>query len=209
MTDDPDLEISELPPTDSEGYPVHPDADKSHRICAAQKSDKTTPTDHGRERDDVPYCTLAAGWGVDGKSEGTCTHHLGAVDNRGENNPNYKHGAYSEFQDFMKEGRTEDEAAAIEALDLEEHGDDFAADVVKEAYAKYLRTADDRFLREARQWAADFGVIEKPADKLEATVDADVDQTTTQELGEDEKEIARELIRQKQQHSAGGDDTDE
>lgn len=208
MTDH-DFEIAPEAPTDAEGHPVHPDSDKSHRICAAQKSERTTPTEHGRERDDVPYCTLAAGWGVDEKREGTCSHHLGAVDNRGEKNGNYEHGGYSEFQDFMQEGLTESEAAAIEALDLEEHGDDFASDVVKEAYAKYLRTADDRFLREARQWASEFGVIEKPAEKLEAKVDADVDQTTTQELGEDEKEIARELIRQRQQQSAADDDTDE
>jgi len=154
------------------------------------------------------HCLLAAGVGWTDPSEGTCSKHP-VTTTVGRVQPKPQHGGYSEFQDFMQEGLTEDEAAAIEALDLEEHGDDFAADVVKEAYAKYLRTADDRFLREARQWAADFGVIEKPADKLEATVDADVDQTTTQELGEDEKEIARELIRQKQQHSAGGDDTDE
>ncbi|UHQ96479.1 hypothetical protein [Natrinema halophilum] len=207
MTDH-DLEIAPEAPTDAEGHPVHPDSDKSHRICAAQKSERTTPTEHGRERDDVPYCTLAAGWGVDEKSEGTCSHHLGAVDNRGENNGNYEHGAYSEFQDFMKESTlSEKEQAAMEALDLEDHGQDFAADVVRQAYLKYLRTHDDRFLREARQWASEFGVIEKPADKLEATVDANVDQTTTQELGEEEKEIARELIRQQQKQSAaGGDD---
>lgn len=190
MTDS-DLEISLEAPTDAEGHPIHPDADKNHRICAAQKSDRTTPTPHGRERDDVSYCTLAAGWGVDGKSEGTCRHHLGAVDNRGKKNGNYKHGAYSEFVDFVQESLTDGERAAMEALDLEEAGDDFAEDVVKEAYVKYLRTGDDRFLREARQWASEFGVIEKPAERLE--MQADVTQTTEHELGDDEKEILDRL----------------
>ncbi|WP_265109188.1 hypothetical protein [Halosolutus halophilus] len=205
MTDNT-LEISEETPTDEVGHPIHPDSDKDYRICAAQKSDRTTSTDHGRERDDISYCTLAAGWGVDGKSEGPCKHHAGGIENRGENNPNYKHGAYSEFVDFVQQSLTTDEQAAMDALDLEASGDEFAADVVKEVYLKYLRTGDDRFLREARQWASEFGVIEKPAEKLEATVDADVDQTTTQELGEDEKEIARELIRQQQQQDAGDPD---
>lgn len=42
------------------------------------------------------------------------------------------------------------------------------------AYAKYLRTGNDRFLREARQWAADFGAIKKPAAKLESIGAVDV-----------------------------------
>jgi hypothetical protein len=203
MTDDPALEISGAAPTDPEGHPVHPDSDKSHRICAATKSDRTTPTDHGRERDDVNYCTLAAGWGVDGKSEGPCKHHAGAIDNRGKNNPNYEHGAYSEFQDFMLDSLSDQEREAVDALDLDEDADQFTKDVVKEAYAKYLRTGDDRFLRETRQWASEFGVIETPVDEIEMS--ADVDQTTEHELGDDEKEIALEVIRQRQQEDAGGD----
>lgn len=208
MTDNEaeEYEISSELPRDESSHAIHPE--RGHRICGAVKSDRTTPTEHGRERDDYEYCLLAAGWGAD-RSIGPCSKHPVTGEQWGESNPNHEHGGYSEFQDFMQEGLTDSEAAAIEALDLEEHGDDFAGDVVKEAYAKYLRTTDDRFLREARQWASEFGVIEKPAEKLEAKVDADVDQTTTQELGEDEKEIARELIRQRQQQSAADDDTDE
>ncbi|WP_265112293.1 hypothetical protein [Halosolutus halophilus] len=202
-TEGEEYEISSEPPRDEQGHPIHPE--RGHRICGAVKSDRTTPTDHGRERDDYEYCLLAAGWGTD-RNVGPCSKHPVTGEQWGESNPNHQHGGYSEFVDFMQESLTESEREAMEALDLEEAGDDFAADVVKEVYLKYLRTGDDRFLREARQWASEFGVIEKPAEKLEATVDADVDQTTTQELGEDEKEIARELIRQQQQQDAGDPD---
>jgi len=186
-----DLEISDSAPTDPEGHPVHPDPDKSHRICAAKKSEKTTPTEHGRERDDVAYCTLAAGWGVDGKDQGPCKHHAGAIDNRGENNPNYEHGAYSEFQDFMLDSLSDQEREAVNALDLDEDAEQFAKDVVKEAYAKYLRTGDDRFLRETRQWASEFGVIESAPEKIEA--DVDVDQTIEPELSDQEREHLDQL----------------
>lgn len=170
MTDDePNLEIASEAPTDEAGHPIHPE--RGHRICAGTKSDRTTPTEHGRERDEYEYCLLAAGWGVDGKTEGTCKHHLGAVDNRGENNPNYKTGAYSEYQDFMFDSLTEREREAVDALDFDEHASQFARDVVKEAFGKYLRTGDDRFLREARQWASEFGVIEAAPDKLEVEGD--------------------------------------
>jgi hypothetical protein len=74
-----DWKIHPDAPTDDEGHPVHPERDI--RICARTKSDETTPTDHGRERDDIPYCTLAAGWGVEEASEGACDHHGGGGDN--------------------------------------------------------------------------------------------------------------------------------
>lgn len=203
MTDDDEFTISEEPPRDESGHPIHPE--RGHRICGATKSDRTTPTEHGRERDDFDYCLLAAGWGKD-RSVGPCSKHPVTGEQWGESNPNHKHGGYSEFQDFMQDSLTESEQEAMAALDLDEEGDTFAQDVVKEAYLKYHRTGDDRFLREARQWASEFGVIEKPAEKLEAKVDADVDQTTTQELGEDEKQLARELIRERQRQDAGGGD---
>lgn len=110
----------------------------------------------------------------------------------GEDAPSYKHGAYSTFQEFQRENLTDREQAAIDAIDFEDHDQDFAADVVREAYAKYLRTGDDRFLREARQWAKEFGVIDRPADQLE--VSADVEQSTTHELDDDTRAVVREVL---------------
>ncbi|AFZ74547.1 4'-phosphopantetheinyl transferase family protein [Natronobacterium gregoryi] len=164
MTDDEEYEISSEPSRDEQGHPVHPE--RGHRICGAVKSDRTTPTDHGRERDDYEYCLQPAGWGED-RNVGPCSNHPVTGEQWGESNPNYENGDYSEFADFMKESLTDREQEAMANLDLEESAEDFAKDVVKEAYLKYLRTGDDRFLREARQWASEFGVIEKPAEKLE------------------------------------------
>jgi hypothetical protein len=179
-----DYEISEEPPRDEGGHPVHPDPDKDHRICAATKSDRTTPTEHGRERDDVPYCTLAAGWGVDDTQTGTCSHHLGAVDNRGENNPNYEHGAYSEFTNLLESDLSEREQKAMNGLDLDEHGDEFVRDAIKEAYIKYKRTGDDRFMREVRQWLSEFNIVDN-TDQVELEgVDLSLTAETKDQLDE-------------------------
>jgi len=195
MTDDDvEYEISEAPPRDDEGHPIHPE--QGHRICGAVKSDRTTPTAHGRERDEYDYCLLAAGWGED-RSVGPCSKHPVTGEQWGQSNPNYEDGTYSEFEDFMFDSLTDREREALGALDLDEDADAFATDVVKEAYAKYLRTGDDRFLREARQWASEFGVIERPADQLE--VDADVD--TNGGLDEETEIALREALRARR----GGD----
>lgn len=95
MTDDETYEISDDPPRDESGHAIHPDPDKDHRICAAQKSDRTTPTEHGRERDEFSYCTLPAGWGKD-RDIGPCRNHPISGEQWGESNPNFKHGLHSE-----------------------------------------------------------------------------------------------------------------
>jgi len=146
---------------------------------------------------DGEQCGHPAGWGTDGES-GPCKFHGGAADNRGEKNGNYEHGAYSEFVDFQRDSLSEREQKAIDAIDFDEHGEEFARDVVREAYAKYLRTGDDRFLREARQWAKDFGVLETPAEQLE--VDADVD--TDVELDEATRETFRQVLQQRRHEDA-------
>lgn len=145
-------------------------------------------------------CGHPSGWGTD-HSGGPCKFHGGAADNRGEKNGNYEHGAYSEFVDFQRDSLTDREREAIDAVDFDEHGEQFASDVVREAYAKYLRTGDDRFLREARQWASEFGVLDRPADELEVSAEVESEQELS--LDEETKNIVRESLQQKYQ------DTDE
>jgi len=100
-----DWQIHPDAPTDEEGHPVHPE--KDHRICARTKSDQTTSTDHGRERDDIPYCTLAAGWGVDGRSDGACDHH-GGSGGAPENNGNAEtHGLTADGEKWFERHRDE------------------------------------------------------------------------------------------------------
>lgn len=136
----------------------------------------------GTNRNGEP-CGHPSGWGTD-HSEGPCKFHGGAADNRGSKNGNYSHGAYSEFEDFMFDSLTNREREAVESLDLDEHAGQFAKDVVKEAFSKYLRTGDDRFLREARQWASEFGVIEAAPDKLEVDTDLSVTSEEKEQLDE-------------------------
>lgn len=167
--DESEYEISEEPPRDEQGHPVHPDPDKDHRICAAVKSDRTTPTDHGRERDEYDYCLLAAGWGTD-RSVGPCQKHPISGEQWGKSNPNYESGAYSEFTNLLESDLSERERKALEALDLDEDGDEFVRDAIKEAYLKYKRTGDDAFLREVRQWMSEFNIVEN-TDEVEFTGD--------------------------------------
>jgi len=156
MTDE-DYEISEAPPRDDEGHPIHPE--RGHRICGAVKSDRTTPTDHGRERDEYEYCLLAAGWGTD-RGVGPCSKHPVTGEQWGESNPNYEDGTYSEFEDFMYDSLTEREREAIESLDLDKDGDQFVRDAVKEAYVRYRRSGDSRHLREYRQLISEFNIVD-------------------------------------------------
>ncbi|MDS0284728.1 hypothetical protein [Haloarcula onubensis] len=147
-------------PTDSDGHPVHPE--KGHRICGRGKSDRTTPTDHGRERDDIPFCTLTAGWGVDGKDTGACDHHGGSGGAPpGEDNGNYKHGAYSEhFQSDLSDREQEAYDDLVKAFDDQERAKQVVDELTAEALLKYKRSGDHRFLREARQLMSEFNIAD-------------------------------------------------
>lgn len=171
MTDD-SFNISEEPPRDECGHPVHPE--KGYPICAATKSDRTTPTKHGRERDDYEYCLQRAGWGED-RDVGPCRDHPITGEQWGESNPNYKNGRHSKFQQLRRKRFTEEEQELIDSLDLDEHSDTFAEDVVKELYARALRTGDEKLYREARQWAKEFGVIAAAPEKREVELSGEIE----------------------------------
>lgn len=114
--------------------------------------------DHGEHE-----CGLAAGWGTDFDT-GKCRFHRGTSpdgsSHEGENNPAYEHGAFSEH---WQSDLTDAEAAALDAMvDHLEGIDDertIAAEIAAEALVKYKRSADSRFLREARQWVSEFNLL--------------------------------------------------
>jgi hypothetical protein len=177
---DEEFEISEVAPTDDEGHPIHPDPDKDHRICGAEKSDRTTPTDHGRERDDVPYCTLRAGWGTD-SDVGACTHHPYKGSQIGKSNPNFKHGRTSEY--FRSKLSDRQEEVYDEIVETLEDEDQDPEQILNRVFGRLLLVGegslDASLLREARQWASEFGVLETEPDKHEVehsgSVDTEVD----------------------------------
>jgi len=105
-------------------------------------------------------CGHPAGWGTDG-TEGPCKFHGGAGNGPGEGNQNAKkHGAFSEH---FRSDLTETEERALDSLvnHLESIDDErtLAAEIAAEALLKYKRSADSRFLREARQWFGDFNLL--------------------------------------------------
>lgn len=169
---DAEFEISEEPPRDEQGHPIHPE--RGHRICGAVKSDRTTPTEHGRERDEFDYCLLAAGWGED-RNVGPCRKHPVTGEQWGESNPNHSHGGYSEleaFDDYMMKPTPDEHREALESIDFDEHGKEYAATIVRRLTHEFRVTGDPRKAAEARHWASEFGLIEAAPEKLE--IDADL-----------------------------------
>jgi hypothetical protein len=108
-------------------------------------------------------CELPAGWGTDTPGEGPCKYHGGAAENQGapEGNDNATdHGA---FKEHFRSDLTPEEQNAIDSLvaHLTDINDErtVAAECAAEALMKYKRSADSRFLREARQWFSEFNLI--------------------------------------------------
>lgn len=159
-------EIHREAPTDSEGHPIHPE--RGHRICGARKSDRTTPTDHGRERDEYEYCLLAAGWGTDSQF-GACRKHPYKGSQIGKANPNYDHGAFSEhFRSDLTEGEKEALEDGVDRLSDPEGARELAIEMAAEAAIKYKRSGDTRFHREFRQLCETFNIA--PGDELSIDV---------------------------------------
>jgi hypothetical protein len=122
--------------------------------------------DHGGNKG---TCGLPAGWGTDFDS-GKCKFHRGTNadgSSHEENDNAVTHGA---FKEHFRADLTTDEKDAIDSLvsHLEDIDDSrvVAAEVAAEALMKYKRSADDRFLREARQWFDKFNLMPS-AEQLE------------------------------------------
>lgn len=153
-----------------------------------------TPTD-GRcnaKTRDGGYCQNYPVTGSD-----RCRMHGGTAPT-GEDSPAYKHGAYSEH---LTSDLTEQEEDALEGIvDAFEDPED-AKELIKhqaaEAYLKYKRAGDERFLREYRQLVDTFNLAPN-ADQVE--LEADVD--TNAGLGEDTEAALREALRRRRGDNA-------
>lgn len=87
--------------------------------------------------------------------------HSGTADNTGENNGNYKHGAFSKhLQSDLSERETEAFEALADSLDDQEAAQDVVRELAAEALLKYKRSNDARFLREARQLLSEFNIAD-------------------------------------------------
>lgn len=198
MTDDFEWEIADVAPTDSEGHPVHPE--RGHRICGAVKSDRSTPAPHGRSRDDYPYCLQPAGWGTDERI-GACRNHPYSGSQIGEQNPNFKHGKTSEyFRSKMSERQQEVYDEMVDSLDDPEDASKLLGLVGQRLILQGEHAENPAMIREGRQLLETFNIVPN-SDQLELS--GGLDNTTTHELDEDTKELARELIRRRQEEDAG------
>lgn len=196
-------------PTDAEGNPIHPE--KDHHICGRTKSEDTTPTEHGRERDDVEYCMLRAGHGTTDPSKlgdpgAACTHH-GGDSPAGEDHGEYKHGAFSEY--IGPPDLSDEEQAAMDAMLDAFNGSPSEARAIAqqqaaEVYMRYQRSGDPRFLQEYRQLAKAFDVIPNSQD-----INVEAEQTVTHEgSAAADRELVLEVLREMQAHESDDADAD-
>jgi hypothetical protein len=92
----------------------------------------------------------------------------------GENNANFKHGAFSKH---LRSDLTDSELDAIDdmvdAFENPEKAREEIAEQAAEAWLKYKRSADTRFLREYRQLAETFNLAPNE-DQLDVGMDTDL-----------------------------------
>lgn len=125
-------------------------------------SDKPTCGDHGGQNRRGQPCKRVEGWGTDFES-GKCRNHRGTNEDGSSHEGNENAVTHGAFKEHFSSDLTEAEQEAID--DLVDHLTDInderaiAAEVAAEALMKYKRSADSRFLREARQWFSEFNLI--------------------------------------------------
>jgi len=119
-------------------------------------------------------CGLSAGWGTEHKGVGACKKHGGnGGAPTGPDNGNYKHGAFSEH---LRSDLTDAELDAIDdmvdAYNDPEEARALIGEQAAEAWLKYKRSGDTRFLREYRQLAETFNLAPN-TDEMNLNVDAE------------------------------------
>jgi len=185
-----DYEIAQEPPRDEKGQPIHPE--KGYPICAAKKSDRTTPTEHGRERDDVDYCLQRAGWGTD-RDIGPCRNHPVTGEQWGKSNPNFKDGATSEYFKSKLSERQRDvyDEVAEKLADPDE-----ATNILRQVATRIIlvgeHSNDPAMVREGRQLLSEFNIVEN-SDSVHIDGELDVTQSVEHDLDEDTQEILDDL----------------
>jgi hypothetical protein len=176
-------------PTDEDGYPVHPDLDKDHHICARTNSDRTTEPDHGRQRDDYPFCLLSAGHGTKnpkrtGEPGVPCSNH-GGDSPKGEDNGNFTHGAFSKYwTSHLTDEEQEAFDDAREMLDSPENAQEVARSAASSCLIQFRRSGDERFLRRFESICDKFGIA--PADELEVSGSVELEEAWKSSAQEDD-----------------------
>lgn len=136
---------------------------------------------------------------------GKCDVH-GGKSKKGTEHPNFKHGKTSKyFKSKLSERQEEVYDEIADALDEPEDAKLVLSQVATQMILRGEHNADPALVREGRQLLSEFNIVDN-TDQIE--MQADVDQTTEHELGADEKELALEVIRQRQEQASGGGGSD-
>lgn len=189
--------------------PMPMDVDEDDLIGKpSDKVPKQDPTDDdcmGKRTEDgqfVGYCRSTPGRGTDHVGEGRCKHHGGCNDGdngqgapEGEANGSYEHGAYT---DHIISDLSDREERAFESLvdSLQDEDDDEQpTDVIREqaveAYLKYKRSGDARFLREYRQLLSEFNIVDN-TDHTEVDANISADEAYAELVGAASQETTDE-----------------
>lgn len=171
-------------PTDDAGHPVHPE--QGYSVCGRQKRGGST-SKNGRDRDDVPYCLAAAGWGREeaGEPGDACKHH-GAPGGPEGNTKNLKHGAYREqFTNHLTQAEQDafDEAARL--LEDPEGAQEVARIAATTALLQWQRSQDPEFLRRFESICEKFGLA--PEEVLQVEHSGSVDHEHSHELDDKQR----------------------
>lgn len=105
---------------------------------------------------DGGYCTQ---WPVTGSER--CRMHGGTA-KKGRDHPQYKHGGYSKhLMSDLSDREQEAYESLVETLESDDPEDrlNVVREALAEAYMKYKRSGDVRFLREVRQLAETFNLV--------------------------------------------------
>lgn len=182
-----DYQVADEVPTDGEGHPIHPE--RGHRICGATKSDRSTPAPHGRSRDDYDYCLQPAGWGTD-VDHGSCKNHPYSGSQIGQQNPNFKHGATSEyFKSKLSERQADVYDEVAEALDDPETAKQSLRRIATQMILVGEHTHDSSMVREGRQILSEFNIVDNSDEvevrgELNHNVDHGLSAETDQRIGQ-------------------------
>lgn len=118
----------------------------------------------GRSKQSGEPCERPAGWGCgEETTEGRCKHHLGTSPDGSSHEGNQHARTHGAFSEHFRSDLTDTEINALDAIMSHLDGIDdertLASEVAGEALLKYKRSADSRFLREARQWMSEFNLL--------------------------------------------------
>lgn len=132
-------------------------------------------------------------------AHGKCGVH-GGKSKKGAEHPNFSHGRTSEyFKSKLSERQREVYDEISEALNEPEDAKQILSQVATQMILRGESMNDPAMVREGRQLLSEFNVV---PNEDELSMKAEVEQTTEHQLGDNEAQIAREFLQERQRKAA-------